>query len=194
MRSGSRIVSLAILSLAAGVPALAAEQFLYGSGSQSIPSYFTLDFGQAGGVTSANIALTDFTLSIDPQTRRARMVDYYQEVEPLVLPGGISTGDITIQTLPEYSFGKYNHVTGTFVTVDYYVISFTGDLSAFGLTSPAILPGTSDGVVTFGDGKGGSISMDWVGKGYLQNPGGSHLPPIRFRYTCDVNADFVLNP
>ncbi|TWT40313.1 hypothetical protein RAS1_40210 [Phycisphaerae bacterium RAS1] len=194
MRSTLSGVSLAILTVAAGAQALAAEQLLYGSGSQSVPSYFTLDFGQAGGVTSANIALTDFTLSIDPQTRRARMVDYYQEVEPLTLPGGFSTGDITIQTMPEFSFGKYDAASGAFVTIDYYVISFTGDLSAFGLTSPAILPGTSNGVVTFSDAQTGEVVMEWAGKGWLQNPGGPNLPPVRFRYTCDVTADFVVNP
>ena len=52
-------------------------------------SAFTLDFGEAmGGIASGMIALTDYTLEVDSTNGTARFNNYYQEIEPINLPGG----------------------------------------------------------------------------------------------------------
>jgi len=153
-------------------------------------SAFVLDFGAMGGVATARITQTDLTLEVDADAGGARFASYLQHVDALTLPGGISTGDITVQIVPNSSTGSYDRLAGEFVTNDTYAVHFTGDLSAFGLTSPVYLPSTSSGKVTLSSRAGGSVIMDWTGEGQLANP----FDPgtlINFSYTCSMDTAFA---
>ncbi len=160
----------------------------------TVPSTFTLEFVGFGD-TAAEIAQTNFTLELDPDTGTAALVNYYQEVDALILPGGISTGALTIEVAWASSAGTYNATTGEFATNETYVISFENDLSAFGMTSPALLPGSSTGrVIRDGvDPTIGKIELDWAGSGLLNNPFDPQNP-LQFNYTCDVSTDFEQVP
>ncbi len=150
------------------------------------PSSFSLNFVDFGFVTTSNITSTVYELEFDPNAGTARFLDYYQVAEPLVLPGDISTGDLQIAVVPGSSTGSFDAASGVFTTTEYYEIHFTGDLSAYGLTSPVYLPSTSVGTVSFSDGVRGGITMDWSGNGTLNGPGG----PLDFAYTCNVSTVF----
>ncbi len=184
------VLAVALLS---GSAALAGPTILIAGNDPAVPSSFTLDFGEAGGIASARIATTDIALEVDPDRGTARFAEYFQEVEPLLLPGGISTGNLTIEIVQGSSVGSYDQLTGEFVTEDRYAIHFEGDLSAFGLESPLILESTSSGVVTLHAELGSRIAMDWSGDGILVNP----LDPtslLEFSYTCRVSAAFDAEP
>jgi len=153
-------------------------------------SAFTLDFGEAlGGVASGMIALTDYTLQVDSTNGSARFVDYYQEIEPITLPGGVSTGDIVVTVVDGTSDGTFDVASGRFDTAEDYAIYFDGDLSMFGLESPVILSSTSSGTVNLGSIDGGSINFQWVGDGDLANPYDPNQR-LNFSYTCTVNTVF----
>lgn len=174
-----------------GVPAaLADHQFLIGSQAPANPSSFTLDFGPFGGQRTANITRTDLTLNLVQATGMARLTAYSQDVDPLLLPGDISTGDITVTIVPGTSTGTYNPATGTFTTTELYSISFTEDLSPFGLTSPVTLAGNSAGTIDFA---GNTMQSQWAGVGQLANPSDPNNP-ITFTYTCTVNVATVTQP
>lgn len=149
-------------------------------------SAFTLDFSPFGGISSANITSTEYELVIDPALGTARFADYVQHVEPLLLPdgqgGGISTGDITVEIINSIS-GTFDRGTGTFITSDVYAVHFTGDLTAFGITSPFVLPSTSTGRVTFNTVAAGETNMVWAGTGQI-----AFLP---FQYNCAVKGVFI---
>lgn len=173
--------------------AMAQELTVRASGDPFVASFFTLDFGELGGIASGHIVLTDIELEINVTNASARFSRYYQEVEPLILPGGFSTGDIVIEVLEGSSHGSYDQRTGRFDTQEEYLIHFAGDLSPFGLESPVILPSASTGFVTFDSGAEGHVNLDWAGNGELQNP----FPPggtIEFEYTCTVNTTFAPEP
>lgn len=159
---------------------------LIASQSVSPPSSFILDFGVFGGISSANITTTEFELEIDPAAGTARFVDYQQQVDPLILPdgsaNGVSTGDITVEIIESLG-GTFDRATGTFVTDDVYAVHFTGDLSAFGIQSPFILPSTSTGTVSYTSLAGGTTDMEWIGEGLLAG--------IPFSYACAVNGSFT---
>src|SRR5262245_44313935 len=55
------------------------------------PGAFTLNFGGLGLNAVGHITTTNYELSVDPVRGTARFVSYLQHVQPLVLPGGIST-------------------------------------------------------------------------------------------------------
>ncbi len=196
-RVASRFVTQATCVLAvvllSGWPALAEPAILIAGNDPAVPSSFTLDFGEAGGIASARIATTDIALEVDPDRGTARFADYFQNVEPLLLPGGISTGNLTIEIVQGSSVGSYDELTGEFVTEDLYAIHFEGDLSALGLESPVILESTSSGVVTLNADLGSRIAMDWSGEGVLVNPF-DPLSLIEFSYTCRVSAAFDAEP
>ncbi len=173
--------------------AMAQELTVRASGDPFVPSFFTLNFGELGGIASGHIVLTDIELEINVTNASARFSRYYQEVEPLILPGGFSTGDIVIEVLEGSSHGSYDERTGRFDTQEEYVIHFAGDLSAFGLESPVILPSASTGFVTFDSGTEGHINLDWAGNGVLENPFNPD-EPIEFEYTCTVNTTFAPEP
>jgi len=143
---------------------------------------FSFIFGEEPGQRStAQITATNFELQVDPIGGGARFVRYDQAIDPLTLPGGFSTGDITVQIVPGSSSGTYNVETGEFQTTELYEISFTGDLSPLGLISPVILPSASAGTVNGDD--NGAIQLLW-GDENVQ------IGAIMFSYTCEVNALF----
>ena len=156
-------------------------------------SAFTLDFGEAlGGVASGMIALTDYTLEVDSTNGSARFMDYYQEIEAITLPGGVSTGNIVVTVVDGTSAGTYDTATGRFDTAEDYAVFFEADLSMFGLESPVILSSTSAGAVDLGSIEGGFINFAWTGDGDLANP----FDPsqrINFSYTCSVNTVFPVS-
>jgi hypothetical protein len=128
-------------------------------------------------------------LQVDSETGTARFAHYYQEVDALTLPGGLSTGNLTIEILEGSSTGTYDYLTGEFTTSETYLVYFEGDLSAFGLESPVAMPGESLGTVQF-DGTDGAIILDWDGAGMLMNPF-SPGEYIDFSYFCTLNAQFA---
>src|SRR6185436_11466002 len=77
-----------------------------------LPNNFTLDFGMFGGTRTANITSTTLVLELCDGTT-ARFADYYQEAEPLILPDGTSTGDLTILVNPSRPLA-YDELNGTF--------------------------------------------------------------------------------
>lgn len=182
-----------VASLLIGAAASAEPTTLIAGGDPAVPSSFTLDFGAEGGVASARIVFTDIAFEVDADEGTARFVSYYQEVEPLLLPGGFSTGNLVIEIVDGSSEGSYNERTGEFQTTEFYAIHFEGDLSAFGLESPVFLPSASNGVVTLDVETGGRISLDWVGDGQLANPSNPE-EPLEFSYTCEARAAFAAGP
>jgi len=164
--------------------------YLAATADPGAPNTFSLDFGVFGGVSSASISRTDYALELDSEARTARFVDYRQEVAPLLLPGGISTGAIFV-TITESGSGTVDESAGAFTTDDLYAVYFEGDLSAYQLKSPVLLPGASTGTVYFHDAESGTISMEWTGQGQLLNPF-DPKNPIAFFYVCRVNTEFVV--
>jgi len=183
---GSASLAVAI-GLMAARSAWAGTQLLVAKDNPEQPGSFTLDFAENLGHTTANISTTNLTIALDGQAGTAAMRDYYQEINPLTLPGGVSTGGITIEVLDGSSSGTYDPTTGAFNTTETYVIHFEGDLSAFGLQSPVMLPSASAGVVTSFGQRFGEINLNWTGRGQLANP----FQPgqfITFTYACTVST------
>jgi hypothetical protein len=181
------------LSALAAAPALGAPVRVAAGQDPSEVSSFALDFGGFGGVASALIARTDFELEIDTAARTARFNRYDQDIDPLMLPGGISTGNIHVEVVPNSSSGTFNPATGEFATSEVYAIHFDGDLSAFNLHSPVLLESNSSGTVALATESGGSVVMEWSGGSELANP----FDPttlIPFTYTCEINAAFAAAP
>jgi hypothetical protein len=152
-----------------------------------------LNFGDFGGVASSIITSTNYELSVDPKLGTARFVNYLQHVEPLTLPGGFNTGAITVEVVADSSAGAYDPLTGVFTTTELYAVYFEGDLSAFNLTSPVLLPSSSTGTLLLDPVAGGEVRMDWNGRGELANPF-DPLSSIPFSYVCEVNTLFAPTP
>lgn len=175
--------SLSCGLIESALPAKPTTQYALAKQDASVSSYFTLDFGEYGGERIAQISRTDFLLEFDQVDGSARFASYYQVIDPIELPGGMSTGKITV-VIQNSLGGTLNTNTGEFVTDDVYVIYFDGDLSAFGIESPFVLPSTSEGTLTFDAGtqESGRVKMGWSGGGTLGS-----LP---FWYTCHVTGVF----
>lgn len=189
-----RIVA-ATFALAAGLIFTGGAQGepIYPVGNQSpvFESYFTLEFpAELGGSVEAGIATTNLVLRLDESAQNSRFLDYTQSVAPLTLPGGFSTGPLTIEINSSIS-DEYDPASGEFNTLDEYLIHFTEDLSAFGIVSPFVLTSASNGTVDFIEDDGGNISMTWNGSHQLDNPFDPSTP-IPFQYTCVVNTEFIL--
>jgi hypothetical protein len=189
-------VCAALVGLAATAPAQSTHArplSILNNENPAEPGSFTLHFGGLGLRTSSNIISTTFELSVDPVRGTARFVSYVQQVEPLTLPGGLSTGDITVMVAEGSSTGFFDPSTRRFTTSELYEIHFTGNLSAFGLTSPVVLPSTSIGQVAVDPVAGGRVAMDWIGSGELSNPI-NPSNPLTFHYRCEVNTVFPAAP
>mgnify|MGYP005844652771 CR=1 FL=1 len=165
------------------------SDFVDDSGQTPPKSSFVLDFGPFGGLTTAEIDKTEYVIELNAQTGRAQFLNYYQEADALLLPGGISTGRLTIR-IEQAGEGTYDPATGVFNTSDLYAIYFDGDLSAFGISSPFLLEGTSTGTALFTAPTRGRILQQWDGGSFLPNPAapGQFIP---FSYRCNVNTNFV---
>ena len=174
---------IAALGLLAVTGAQAAPIQVNATEDSAQPGFFQLDFGAKVGITSGNITSTDYGLEVDPEAGTARLTDYYQEVESLNL-FGFPTGDITVEIVPGSSTGTYNKTTREFTTTETYSVSFTADLSAFGLFSPAELPSTSTGFLEITPGGLNShVNLQWAGSSDI-------IPGAEFAYTCEVNTSF----
>ncbi len=188
--AGRRVVALAAGGLAAFAVCTsgAAEVGIRATQVSAPASSFTLDFG-AFGETSAFITSTQFDIVVDPVGETAVFENYQQAVDPLTLPGGVSTGAITVQIVPGSSSGAFTRAAaaGEFVTSDVYRIYFEGDLSLYGLTSPVDLPGASVGVMRFATSTTGRSDLRWDGTTELSSPFG----PLTLSYSCSVSAEFV---
>ncbi|MCH7812577.1 MAG: hypothetical protein IID40_01020 [Planctomycetes bacterium] len=186
---GTLAAALAV-GLLVATPAVAATVTVDNEQDPNQVSSFTLDFGDPSLVTTALITQTDYTIELATDILEAYFVNYQQDVDPLILPGEFSTGAIHIEIVDGSSVGTIDLLNREFATADLYAIHFEGDLSAFGLESPVLLPGASTGTISFdADGKG-YISMAWDGQSELQNPG-DPSQPIVFTYTCAVNTTFA---
>ncbi len=184
------LLTAVLIGLVTSATAQAAPIIVSSSEDTVSPGFFTLNFGKLGGATSGLISATDYELEVDPQAGTARLVEYYQEVDALTLPGGFSTGDIVVELVAGSSTGSYDELTRTFETSESYAIYFSGDLSAFGLVSPVILPSTSVGTIQLNGRRDGRIDLEWAGQGELANPFDPDNP-LEFSYTCEVNTVFA---
>ncbi len=176
------MLAAAVVSMLVGTSALAAPMVVSATQDAAMQSYFTLDFGFPGGASSAQVADTTFELEVDPSAGSARFLSYTQNVAPLSLPGGVSTGDITVEIVASLG-GTFDRTTGEFTTNDVYAVHFTGDLSPFGIESPFILPSSSTATVQFVSVNEGTTIQEWRGAGLL---GG-----MVFAYECTVNGSFT---
>lgn len=190
--SGAVLAGGLAVGASGGIKVLTADQDPVAS------SEFSLAFGGAPASPS-QITFTQFDVQVDVLTGTAQFTDYYQEVDPLLLPlpdgSFVSTGALVIEIVPGSSFGTFDASTNTFQTTDLYAIHFTGDLSAFGFSSPVILPGDSFGLIIDNgtELELGDISLSWDGQGELPNPL-DPSNPIPFAYTCETSTNFEDNP
>lgn len=149
-------------------------------------NFFTLDFGD-GNPRNAQISNTVFDLRIDEASGTARFVNYHQLINPIEIPLGngqsVSTGDITVTVVPGSSTGVFNSETGVFSTAELYEISFTGDLSFIGFTSPVVLPSASNGTITYSSATAGGIDQIWDGE--------TTVGVFQLAYQCRVTTAFV---
>lgn len=212
MRSYPFIATALLLVLTIGTAASGEPTRLLAEQNPVEVSSFTLSFTDFGIDSTSAIIDTNYELRTDLETAdvapsgrlddipaefpmSARFVNYFQNVEPLILPdptgqsAGISTGNLRIEVVPGTSTGTYDAATGEFTTTEFYVILFDGDLSGFGLESPVILPSTSNGTVVFDSEGVGRINMVWSGQGELANLQ-DPANPIRFTYECATQTEF----
>jgi hypothetical protein len=165
--------------------ALAATTTVHAYEDVEAENHFTLTFfgntPEENLVTTSKVVATRLSLDVDEDTGTARFSHYYQIVEPLTLPLGISTGDIIVQI--KTSSGTYDRDTGDFTTHDEYEISFTNDLSFFGFTSPVIIPSESHGNLNGGPSSARTIGMTWEGDGELPNSA-DPSNPYQYTYVC----------
>lgn len=178
--------SVVVLGLSAA-PALAqnAQTVLYGYEDADFQTSFSLNFPGLGISSSSKVFYTRFNLEIDEDAGTARFTSYEQEIEPLTLPLGISTGTLRVRI--QNSDGTFDKAADTFVTNDDYNITFTNDLTAFGFASPVVLPAVSEGVITTNAEGDRFVEMEWQGTGALEN---SENPsePYAFTYTCKTRS------
>lgn len=180
------LLAAGLVTYAAATAVQAAPTRVQATQDQNVESYFSLDFGpEMGGVSNATITRTDMELELDGASGLARFVNYDQDVDPLTLPGGLSTGALRIRIVPGSSTGTFNRLTGEFFTHEVYSIEFDGDLSAMGLFSPIPLASESMGVVDIETGALGRVTMNWAG-GNLAN----EVIPFDFSYICTLFATF----
>ena len=163
----------------------AAATMLHAYEDVEAENHFTLTFfgdtPEENMVTSSKVVATRLSMEVDEEAGTARFAEYYQIVEPLTLPLGISTGDIIVQI--KSSSGTYDRDTGDFTTHDEYEISFTNDLSFFGFSSPVIIPSESHGNLNGGPAHARHIGMTWEGDGELANSA-DPSDPYKYTYVC----------
>lgn len=148
------------------------------------PNEYTLQFPSELPLPSSQVSLPitggTFVLETDAELGASRLVEWRQDIAPLVLFGA-STGPITITIDTESpSTGTFDPVTRVFSVTGRFRIEFDdSQLAQFGFASPFIIDGTETGVID-GLGKIGTISMSLEGSGLFA--GGS------FTYTCSTTA------
>ncbi|MBK8266997.1 MAG: hypothetical protein IPK83_01285 [Planctomycetes bacterium] len=156
--------------------------------NSNVQTNFELVFPKLGIQSTSPVFYTRYKLEIDEEAGTAKFVDYIQQIDPLALPLGISTGRLDIRI--SSSEGTYDAATRTFVTNDVYEINFANDLSTFGFDSPVILPATSRGTLSDRVGDAQNVEMRWEGSGELANEE-NPAEPYEFTYTCRVNTQIA---
>jgi hypothetical protein len=148
------------------------------------PNQYVVDFAVLGGQTLfMDITGGSFELETDAQEGTARLVSWTQNVDPIEIVPGLSTGPITV-TMEEGSAqtGTYDPVTRQFDVTATFLIEFDDtELKEIGFASPMPLVGTERGNI-YGVGNIGSIRMYLEGEGTV---GGQTFP-----YTCQTTARF----
>lgn len=165
-------------------PAFAQVQTLNAFENADVDTTFDLSFDALGINTTSRVIYTRFDLDIDPTEGTAAFTSYEQEIEPLTLPLGISTGRLKVEIIS--SEGSYNANFGTFETNDVYRITFENDLSFFGFESPVDFPAVSTGTVR-NVGEDRFIDMDWQGAGQFENAD-NPSEPFEYNYACEVST------
>jgi hypothetical protein len=185
MKLRSLFASVVVLSLAATSARAESAQTIFGYEDADFQTSFSLNFPALGINSSSKVFYTRFKLDIDEDAGTARFASYEQEIEPLILPLGISTGTLRVRI--QNSDGTFNKATKTFETTDDYNITFTNDLTLFGFESPVVLPSVSQGRITTNADGEQFIEMEWQGEGELEN---SEKPeePYQFTYSCAVRS------
>ncbi len=185
MKVRNLFASVVVLGLGATSAMAQNAQTLFGYEDADFQTSFSLNFPELGIDSSSKVFYTRFNLDIDEDAGTARFVSYEQEIEPLILPLGISTGTLRVRI--QNSDGTFNKATNTFETTDDYNITFTNDLSLFGFASPVVLPSVSEGRITTNADGERFVEMAWQGEGELEN---SENPqePYKFTYSCSVRS------
>jgi hypothetical protein len=178
-------VAVAALILPAGA-ASADQVVLYAMEDNDAVNEFTLTFPDLGLTTTSKIVATRYRLEID-DAGVARFADYYQLVEPLTLPLGISTGAITVRI--KSSTGHYDPGSHAVTTQDQYEISFTNDLSAFDFTSPVVIEAQSSGTLKNSAADALAMNFTWEGSGSLPNTS-NPSQPYKYTYVCTTSSRF----
>jgi len=180
-----RYFTLGAVAVAAVVLAsshsVAASRLLNTYESANVQTNFSLNFPELGINSTSNVFYTRYKLDIDEEAGTARFTDYIQQIDPLMMPLGISTGRLDIRIVE--SSGTYDKATQTFETDDVYEITFANDLSGFGFESPVLLPAKSHGKLDAPLASAREVTMDWAGDGELQNAEEPEKP-FKYTYTC----------
>lgn len=183
-RTSAILTGLAAVAIACS-NASAAATVLNAYENSDVVTGFNLNFPGLGIDSTSNVFYTRYQLEIDEDAGTARFVNYEQEIEPLLLPLGISTGRLSVRITS--SEGTYDKATRTFRTNDVYEIRFTNDLSTFGFETPVNLPAVSSGKLDAAVGNVQHVEMNWSGDGELQNESKPD-EPYQFTYSCKVNT------
>jgi hypothetical protein len=154
----------------------------------NVQTNFELVFPKLGINSTSPVFFTRYKLEIDEEAGTARFVEYIQQIDPLAMPLGISTGRLDIRITS--SEGTYDAETRTFVTNDVYEINFANDLSTFGFASPVIFPATSSGTLSDKVSDARNVEMRWEGSGELANEDNPEDPYV-YTYTCRVNTQIA---
>jgi hypothetical protein len=202
MRSRLAFLALGLTALTAlTTPAFASPATLLGTQDYTPgnESYFSLNFVDFGLLRQSAITSTNFALQFDSDpnpTGSASFLSYDQNVDPVFLPNptpgepDISTGPITVEIIPGSSgVSSYDPLTGIFSTTELYKVTYTNDLSQFGLTDPnheVILPSTSTGVIIYDTVDSGRIQQTWLGRFDLNG--------LVIDFQCAVNTVFTPEP
>jgi len=183
MKLRNTLLAGAIAAILAA-PAFAQNETLNAFENADVDTTFSLNFDDLGINTTSRVIYTRFDLDIDPTAGTAGFTNYEQEIEPLALPLGISTGRLKVEIIS--SEGTYNASFGTFETNDVYRITFENDLSFFGFQSPVEFPAVSTGTIR-NVGEDRFIDMDWQGAGQFENAD-NPSEPFEYNYNCSVST------
>lgn len=148
------------------------------------PNQYVVDFSSLGGGTVfMPIKGGEFELQTDADAGTARLLSWRQDVEPIEILPGLSTGPIEITMEPgSGDQGTYDASSNQFSASATFLINFDDtQLQEFGFTSPMPLVGTERGSI-YGAGSIGSIQMFLEGEGTVQGQS--------FNYTCQTTARF----
>lgn len=179
----SLVLSSVALLLLVAVPVGAAPVVLEAEFDSTLgPNQYVVDFSTLGGSTAfMSITGGEFAMETDPAAGTARLLSWRQQVEPIEILPGLSTGPIVVtMEAGSGTEGTYDAATRQFSASATFLINFddTG-LRDFGFVSPMPLVGTEAGYIY---GSANAIRMYLEGEGSVQGQS--------FQYTCQTTARF----